>query len=133
MGRTSKDRGRRELDGPAEGLGHNPFAQLAGGKGKSELGGQAASFEQPAKPPSKTPAAQPELIIRRERKGRGGKGVVLVQGLPKDQCKSIAKAASKALGRGARVEGQEVVIQGDRADPVLDWFVGQGFRARRGN
>jgi translation initiation factor 1 len=97
------------------------------------LGDKDASLEQPPQPPSTTPAAKPDLIVRRERKGRGGKGVVLVQGLPRDQRKSIARAASKALGRGARVEGQEVVIQGDRADPVLDWLVGQGFRTRRGN
>jgi len=129
MGRTSKDQGRRDLGGLAEGLGHNPFGQLTGGKGKSGPENQDPSLEQSARPPE----AQPELIVRRERKGRGGKGVVLVQGLTSDQCKPIARAASKALGRGARVEGKEVVIQGDLADPVLDWLVGQGFRARRGN
>ena len=79
MGRTSKDRGRRELDGPTEGLGHNPFTQLTGGKGKSGLRDQDASLEQPPQPPSKTPAAKPDLIVRRERKGRGGKGSTPVQ------------------------------------------------------
>ena len=112
MGKKSKDQGRRELDGPAEGLQHNPFTQLTGAKGGSGSDAPDASFEQPAQPPSKTSRVQPELIVRRERKGRAGKGVVLVQGLPQDRCKSIARAASKALGRGARVEGQEVVIQG---------------------
>ena len=79
MGKKSKDQGRRELDGPAEGLQHNPFTQLTGAKGGSGSDAPDASFEQPAQPPSKTSRVQPELIVRRERKGRAGKGVVLVQ------------------------------------------------------
>lgn len=100
----------------------------------------------PAPPASSSPAAStgavPDLsragtlIVRRERKGHGGKTVTVVDGLalPAAQVDALARALRKALGCGSWVEAGRVVLQGDRPDAAAAWLVRHGARqVRRGN
>ena len=135
MAQSGKHGDRRKLEGKPEGLGHSPFSGLAGGtKGapgsakKTPLGTPGGDFA-----PSGQPSGHPEVLVQRERKGRGGKGVIMVLGLNRPDREILVQAAKKALGTGARIEGDDLVIQGDQADRVLGWLTGLGYLGRRTN
>ena len=78
--------------------------------------------------------ALPKLVVRREKKGHGGKVVTVVQGLPGKTAEDIASRLKRALGTGARVEGGEVVVQGDLVERVAVALEGMGAsKVVRGN
>jgi len=96
----------------------NPFEKLAALRGQLPAG--------PAEPPAKPQGADPaplgrKIVVRRERKGRGGKTVTLVQGvaLQGEALATFARDLKKALGCGATVEEADVVLQGDLVDRVV--------------
>ena len=72
-----------------------------------------------------TPAAGwsfgPKAVLRKERKGRGGRTVTVVSGAHGDLA-GLAARLKKGLGCGATVEQDTIVLQGDiaaRAEPLL--------------
>jgi translation initiation factor 1 len=102
--------------------------------------GVAAPREQPA-PPAPPPArnADPDvpdlagcgkITLRRERKGHGGKTVTVVAGLHLDtrRLERIARALRRALGAGATVDGDLVVVQGDLMARAQQWLAAHGAR-----
>ena len=68
--------------------------------------------------------------MSRERKGHGGKTATVVTGLglPARDLDGVARALRRALGCGASVDGDRVVVQGDQATRVRDWLTAQGAR-----
>ena len=68
------------------------------------------------------------IRLKRERKGRGGKTVTLIEGLelPANELKLLAKAVRKAMGSGAKVEGEIIVVQGDIGERLMPWLEGEG-------
>ncbi len=66
------------------------------------------------------PAANGDGIVRlhRETKGRGGKAVTLVKGLPLsgDALKNLASQLKKKCGVGGALKDDVVEIQGDQRD-----------------
>lgn len=75
-----------------------------------------------------------KLVVRRENKGRGGKTVTLVSGLPSEHLEAIARALKTALGCGATVEDASVAVQGDQTARVVAWLGDRGARqVVRGN
>jgi len=102
----------------------------------------AAPSAAPAPPPT-TPAPggldlsrAGKLIVRRERKGHGGKTVTVVDGLAGSPASldALARALRKALGCGSWVEDGRVVLQGDRPDAAAAWLTRNGARqVTRGN
>ena len=71
--------------------------------------------------------------VGRETKGRGGKTVTLVRGLPldADALAALGKQLRSACGAGGTVKDGVVEVQGDHAERVLAWLAGQGFKAKR--
>lgn len=72
-----------------------------------------------------------KLVVRRTRKGRGGRTVTLIEGLddlPPAEREALAAAARKALGTGARLEELTVVVQGDVGPRLADWLRARGAR-----
>ncbi len=118
----------------------NPFEVL-----REKLGGSLPRGPEPAAPQTKatkaTPTGGPKLVhervtVRRERTGRGGKTVTLAEGpgLAGRDLETLARAAAKALGLGARVESGALVLQGDQAERLAAWLATRGFaRVERGN
>lgn len=83
------------------------------------------------------------LVLRRERKGRGGKTVTRLTGrgdggLPMSEggMKILAKDMKKSLGCGATVEpvddGADVILQGDLVDRAAQWLEGKGAKVAKG-
>ncbi len=89
-------------------------------------------------PASKTaPVDKPKkgrLILRREKKDRGGKTVVVVYGFDQlpgwgfDKMDALCREIRKKIGCGGTVEGKEIMIQGDQAARVAEYLEAQGFR-----
>ena len=56
--------------------------------------------------------------IQRESKGRGGKMVCVISGLPAAQLKPIGKLLKTKCGSGGAVKAQCIEIQGDHRDSI---------------
>jgi translation initiation factor 1 len=120
-------------------LTHNPFASLVSEADRAdpEPGPSAASQSSgrggredgsAAAPKSGAIPFEGKVVLRRETKGRGGKTVTRVQGLPQDWLETLAHRMKKALGCGAKVEGEDVLLQGALLDRAASWLEQQGAR-----
>ena len=69
-----------------------------------------------------------KIVIRRERKGHGGKTVTIVSGIERatPQLEEIARAMRKALGCGSTVEGRDIVLQGENVPRAQVWLQAHG-------
>lgn len=121
---------------PAPAAPFNPaFAGLEAFRAK--LG----SSEEPEMETLPTPEGEPDsepslkasgkLVVRKERKGRGGKTVTRIDGFPAesiDSLNELARTLAKALGCGASVEDGAILLQGSQSQRTAEWLRGAGFK-----
>ncbi|PWB30622.1 stress response translation initiation inhibitor YciH [Pseudomonas sp. SDI] len=71
--------------------------------------------------------------VRRESKGRGGKTVTTVSGvpLPLEQLKDLAATLKKRCGTGGALKDGVIEIQGDHVELLLGELSKQGFKAKK--
>jgi translation initiation factor 1 len=110
-----------------EGLGHNPFAALDG----AGLRPPPPAPPVPAKAPAKPARNRGRVDIIREKGGRGGKTVTIVDGftgigLPEKEL--LMRKARAACGCGGTVKDGRIEIQGDQRDTVARILAEAGFR-----
>lgn len=79
----------------------------------------------PKPEPEAPPAGDGIVRLHRETKGRGGKAVTRITGIPLAgaELKTLAKALKKQCGVGGAVKDGEITIQGDQREnlkPVLE-------------
>jgi translation initiation factor 1 len=94
---------------------------------KAGLQGSSQAEEAPeaeAAPTPEEPSYGPKLVLRMTRKGRGGRTVTVLQGVTGGR-EQLAALLKKQLGVGARVEEEELVLQGDQVERVARWLEGQ--------
>ena len=74
-----------------------------------------------------------KLIVRMERKGRGGKTVTLVQGFvgSNDDLESLCKQLKNKCGTGGSVKDGEIMVQGDIRKKVADALKKMGYAKAR--
>jgi len=108
----------------SDALKHNPFAALAGADLPSGPAPAEASAAAPDEPTS--PLFDGKVVVRREKKGRGGKTVTRVSGVAAAQREALMGRMKKALGCGATVEGDDVVLLGSLVDRAADWLASEG-------
>ena len=81
------------------------------------------------------PAARGDGIVRisRETKGRKGKGMTLISGLPldADALRKLAGQLKQKCGSGGTVKEGVIEIQGDHRDLLLDELKKQGYTVKR--
>jgi translation initiation factor 1 len=79
------------------------------------------------------PAGDGVVRVGRETKGRGGKAVTLVRGLPLDDAAlaTLGKQLRTACGTGGTVKDGVVEVQGDHVERVLAWLAAQGYKPKR--
>jgi translation initiation factor 1 len=79
------------------------------------------------------PASDGIVRVSRETKGRAGKGVTLVRGVPMDATALVAlgKQLKAACGSGGTVKDGVIEVQGDHCDRVMELLKGQGFTVKR--
>jgi translation initiation factor 1 len=87
-----------------------------------------------AQPPAPT-APQGDGVVRvsRETKGRKGKGVTIVTGLPLagDALEALATKLKKRCGSGGTVDGARVEIQGDHRDVLVEELGKLGYTVKK--
>ena len=80
------------------------------------------------------PATVGDGVVRlhRETKGRGGKAVTLVRGLPLAgaELKALARALKQKCGVGGAVKGDDIEIQGDRRDAIKEELEQRGYTVK---
>ena len=82
----------------------------------------------------KTTAPKGDGVVRiqRETKGRKGKGVTLVSGIPlaDDELKKLAKTLKQKCGTGGTIKNGVIEIQGDHRDLLLDELQKKGWTVK---
>ncbi len=70
--------------------------------------------------------------VRRETKGRKGKGVITISGLGLDSAglKELAKKLKKTCGTGGSVVGEVIEVQGDKKDTIKQVLEKNGFKVK---
>ena len=71
-----------------------------------------------------------KIVVRKEKKGRGGKVVTAVDGInfSPEKLERLIKRMRKSLGCGGGVEGTRIVLQGDIGERVITWLKQNGAR-----
>ncbi|MDX1552793.1 MAG: translation initiation factor Sui1 [Marinobacter sp.] len=79
------------------------------------------------------PAGDGVVRVSRETKGRKGKGVTLVTGIPLDEkeLKAFAKILKAKCGTGGTVRDGVVEIQGDQRDVLLPLLKEKGWEVKK--
>ena len=70
--------------------------------------------------------------VRRETKGRKGKGVITISGLALDAkaLKELAKKLKKTCGTGGTVVGEVIEVQGDKRELIKQVLEKNGFKVK---
>ena len=137
----NEPRKKVEVSRPAAPLQSNPFAMLGEVEALKNLVPEPEPKPELTAPISKLAKAEPippksrgRLILRREKKDRGGKVVVVVSGFSEMPCSSavmiadLARQLKGGLGVGGSFDRQEIVLQGDRCADVCAALEKLGFR-----
>lgn len=71
--------------------------------------------------------------VGRETRGRRGKGVTIITGLPgsTDELKEMASRLKAQCGVGGTVKGRVIEIQGDQRDRLIKILSSSGFTVRK--
>ena len=79
------------------------------------------------------PSGDGIVRVHRETKGRKGKGVTLVTGIPLDEkaLKAYAKTLKARCGTGGTVKDGVVEIQGDQRDILVPLLEQEGWTVKR--
>jgi len=79
------------------------------------------------------PAPAAPVRVGRETKGRAGKGVSVITGLPLtgEALESLASQLKKRCGSGGTVRNGTIEIQGDHRDTLVAELVRLGYAAKR--
>lgn len=77
--------------------------------------------------------SEQKLSVRKEKKGRGGKVVTIISGYQGSltQLEDLAKEIKQYCGTGGSVKDAEIVIQGDRAQQLVDFLNRRGYSAKK--
>jgi translation initiation factor 1 len=82
--------------------------------------------------PTLNPAHQ-KVIVRYDRKRRGGKAVTVIEGLqiPIKDREALLKELKAGLGAGGTVKDRSLEIQGDHCDALIAALTKLGYRPKR--
>ncbi len=84
---------------------------------------------------TKGPAFKKDGVVRvqKESKGRGGKTVSAIYGLPLSEIAMVDMAArlKQKCGAGGTVKDGAILIQGDKVDMIIRLLLKEGFTVKR--
>jgi len=71
--------------------------------------------------------------VGRETKGRKGKGVTLISGipLPPEELKALARELKQKSGTGGTLKDGIIEIQGDHRDALIELLKSRGWKVKR--
>lgn len=81
---------------------------------------------------SQAPRGDGIVRLHRESKGRGGKGVTLIKGIPlsDDDLRTLAKQLKQICGTGGTVKDGVIEIQGEQREKLKQALEAKGFTVR---
>jgi translation initiation factor 1 (eIF-1/SUI1) len=140
----SRPSGRIPVDGGGPSL-RQPLPGLAGLREKLSSGLATAgetTAEPPAAQPPAAPASEPKaaaasvyarparIVVRRERKGHGGKTATRIEGLvgSRREIEEAVRELKRSLGCGATRDGADVVVQGAPGERLVAFLESRGAR-----
>lgn len=79
------------------------------------------------------PAGDGIVRVSRETKGRKGKGVTIITGLPlkPSELKQLARELKARCGCGGTVKDAVIEIQGDHRDKLIETLTAKGYTVKR--
>lgn len=113
------------------------FAGLGGLVFSTDAGRHCPDCSQPVDACTCSRTAIPEgdgiARVRRETKGRGGKTVTTVTGVPlaEEPLKELASALKKRCGCGGSLKDGVIEIQGDHVELLLAELIKRGLKAKK--
>ncbi|MBI4848852.1 MAG: translation initiation factor [Nitrospirae bacterium] len=89
--------------------------------------------ERPAGSRGERPFVPAKVIVRLDRKRRGGKSVTVIEGLqlPAKDREALLKELKTGLGTGGTVKDTSLEIQGDHCDALIAALTKSGYRPKR--
>jgi translation initiation factor 1 len=95
--------------------------------------GDLRKKQKPAPRPASGVKRDGIVRVQRESKGRGGKTVTVVYGLPlsADGLSAVAAELKQKCGTGGTVKDGTVIIQGDRVDTIIGMLSSRGYTVKR--
>lgn len=87
----------------------------------------------PSEETSTAPTAGDGIVrLKRESKGRGGKGVTLITGvdLAETELKTLAKELKQLCGTGGTVKNGVIEIQGEQREKLKPFLEAKGFTVK---
>jgi translation initiation factor 1 len=115
MGKKNK---KKSVD-QSEDFGHNPFAAAFGGPK-----GPPPSVEEQIEHDLQSAKLRVEVTS----KGRRGRTVCIVRGIPSGHRDKVAKKLKKGLGTGATWEDDDLVVMGDQRERVIQMLEDLGAK-----
>lgn len=81
---------------------------------------------------SRSPSSDGIVRLERQSKGRNGKPVVIIKGLPLNDAdlKKLAKELKAKCGVGGSIEDGNVLIQGDKREILLPLLEKKGYKVK---
>jgi translation initiation factor 1 len=83
--------------------------------------------------PETLPVQHQKLVVRTERKARGGKTATLIEGFigKKEDIEVLGKSLKTRCGVGGSVKDNVILIQGDVKDKVYEILQGLGYNVKK--
>ena len=80
----------------------------------------------------KRPSGDGVVRLHKESKGRGGKGVILIKGIPlcDDDLRTLAKQLKQICGTGGTVKDGVIEIQGEQRDKLKQALEAKGYTVK---
>lgn len=103
----------------------NPFDKLAALRDRLPLGNPPEE-QRPATAKGAPRLFLDKVVVRKVRKGHGGKTVTVVAGIAPASLEQLCGELKRALGCGARVEDGAVVLQGELVERAIAWLENKG-------
>lgn len=81
---------------------------------------------------SRRPETDGVVRLQKQTKGRNGKPVVIVTGLPLNEAelKKLAKELKAKCGVGGTIEDNNILIQGDKRELIQQTLESKGYRVK---
>jgi translation initiation factor 1 len=85
------------------------------------------------KPTQSTRKSDGIVRVMRDRKGRGGKTVTVINGVmgSETELTSLAQQLKKLCGSGGTIKDGDIEIQGDHCDKVMAKLTALGYKVKR--
>ncbi|MDG1756820.1 MAG: translation initiation factor [Bacteroidia bacterium] len=79
------------------------------------------------------PTNAQRLFVRKEKKGRGGKTVTIVEGYQGNPqtLEQLCKKVKQQCGVGGSVQNKTFIIQGDKANQVVKILIKEGYNVKK--